>query len=138
MKTARSTRRLEYPHSLSYHEMTLWKVSLRAMHAVASMIDERLSWTKSWETTAWSVYPRTPFNSPSEAALRVARSSSLVQPFLSLTVRSTMETSGVGQRTAIPVRTPFNSGITFPTALAAPVEEGIRLATAALMFATKT
>jgi hypothetical protein len=34
----------------------------------------------------------------------------------------------------MPVRTPFNSGMTFPTALAAPVEEGMRLATAALHY----
>merc|ERR1712238_465903 len=92
---------------------------------------ERGSWTKSWLTTAWSVEPNTPFISPSEAAFRVARSSSLVQPFLVLMVRSTMETSGVGTRTAMPVRTPLSSGMTLPTALAAPVEEGMRLATAA-------
>lgn len=34
----------------------------------------------------------------------------------------------------MPVRTPFNSGMTFPTALAAPVEDGMRLATAALQY----
>merc|ERR1712238_31678 len=96
---------------------------------------ERGSWTKSWLTTAWSVEPNTPFISPSEAAFRVARSSSLVQPFLVLMVRSTMETSGVGTRTAMPVRTPLSSGMTLPTALAAPVEEGIKLATAAPVLA---
>mmetsp|Transcript_23567 Transcript_23567/g.56878 ORF Transcript_23567/g.56878 Transcript_23567/m.56878 type:complete len:99 (-) Transcript_23567:977-1273(-) len=47
MCTARSTRRLEYPHSLSYQEMTLWKVSLREMQADASMIDDLSSCTKS-------------------------------------------------------------------------------------------
>jgi len=44
---------------------------------------------------------------------------------LSLTVRSTTDTSGVGTRKAIPVSFPFSSGITFPTALAAPVEAGM-------------
>jgi hypothetical protein len=33
----------------------------------------------------------------------------------------------VGTRKAIPVNFPFNSGITFPTAFAAPVEDGIIL-----------
>ena len=46
-------------------------------------------------------------------------------PFLSLQVRSTTETSGTGTRNAIPVSFPFSSGITFPTALAAPVDAGI-------------
>jgi hypothetical protein len=40
-------------------------------------------------------------------------------------VRSTTETFGVGTRKAIPVNLPFKSGITFPTALAAPVDDGI-------------
>ena len=42
-----------------------------------------------------------------------------------VTVKSTTETSAVGTRNAIPVSFPFNSGMTFPTALAAPVEAGI-------------
>ena len=42
-------------------------------------------------------------------------------------VRSTTDTSGTGTRNAIPVSLPFNSGITFPTALAAPVDEGMML-----------
>ena len=46
-------------------------------------------------------------------------------PFLSLQVRSTTETSGTGTQNAIPVSFPFSSGITFPTALAAPVDAGI-------------
>ena len=45
--------------------------------------------------------------------------------FLSLQVRSTTETSGTGTQNAIPVSFPFSSGITFPTALAAPVDAEI-------------
>ena len=41
------------------------------------------------------------------------------------TVKSTTDTSGVGTRKAIPVSLPFNSGMTLPTALAAPVEAGM-------------
>ena len=45
--------------------------------------------------------------------------------FWSLTVRSTTETSGVGTLKAIPVSFPLSSGMTLPTALAAPVEDGM-------------
>jgi hypothetical protein len=41
------------------------------------------------------------------------------------TVKSTTDTSGVGTRKAIPVSFPFKAGMTFPTALAAPVEAGM-------------
>merc|ERR1719150_2171069 len=51
--------------------------------------------------------------------------SSYEASFSILTVRSTTETSAVGTRNAIPVNFPFSSGITLPTALAAPVEEGM-------------
>ena len=40
-------------------------------------------------------------------------------------VKSTTETSAVGTRNDIPVSLPFNAGITFPTAFAAPVDDGI-------------
>merc|ERR1719236_299421 len=42
-----------------------------------------------------------------------------------LTVRSTTDTSGVGTRKAMPVSFPFSAGNTLPTALAAPVDEGM-------------
>jgi len=48
-----------------------------------------------------------------------------VASLFSLTVKSTTETSGVGTRKAMPVNFPFSSGITFPTAFAAPVEAGM-------------
>lgn len=40
-------------------------------------------------------------------------------------MRSTTDTSGTGTRNAIPVSLPFSSGMTLPTAFAAPVEAGI-------------
>ena len=40
-------------------------------------------------------------------------------------VKSTTDTSGTGTRNAIPVNLPFRSGITFPTAFAAPVDAGM-------------
>lgn len=42
-----------------------------------------------------------------------------------LTVRSTTETFATGTRKAIPVSFPFRAGMTFPTALAAPVAAGM-------------
>ena len=55
-----------------------------------------------------------------------------MQSFLVLTVRSTTETFVTGTRNAAPVSFPFNSGMTLPTAFAAPVEDGIMLHPAAL------
>lgn len=40
-------------------------------------------------------------------------------------VKSTTDTSGTGTRKAIPVSFPFKSGITLPTAFAAPVDAGM-------------
>merc|ERR1711976_272296 len=49
----RSTRRVEYPHSLSYHETNLTKVGVSIIPASASKTVEHVSPTKSEETT-WS------------------------------------------------------------------------------------
>merc|ERR1719178_573656 len=63
--------------------------------------------------------------SPSAAALQAATMSSYFAGFSKLTVRSTTETSGVGTRKAMPVNFPFKAGKHFPTALAAPVDDGM-------------
>merc|ERR1719473_137839 len=126
----RSTTRFEKPHSLSYHETILWKLSVSEMPAVASTIDEFLLCTKSVDTTASSVKPRMPAIGPVDAALSAAMISSYDAPLLSVHVRSTTETSGVGTRNAMPVSLPLSSGSTLPTALAAPVEDGMMLAPA--------
>merc|ERR1719163_2382946 len=111
----------QVPHSLSYHETSLTKVGVRPMHAPASKIDERESEMKSFDTTWSSVYPMIPLYSGDSAfALISALISSIVAPFSSLHVRSTTETSGVGTRNAMPVSLPLRSGITLPTAGAAP------------------
>src|SRR5512135_3843302 len=62
---------------------------------------------------------------PWEAFFMAASMSALVAGFFSTTVRSTTETSEVGTRKAMPVSFLFSSGITLPTALAAPVEDGM-------------
>merc|ERR1712151_50347 len=51
--------------------------------------------------------------------------SSYLAGFCKRQVKSTTDTSGVGTRKAMPVSFPFTAGITFPTALAAPVDEGM-------------
>merc|ERR1712151_1039995 len=122
---AKSTRRLEYPHSLSYHDTSFTKVSLREMPAPTSKMDEDLQLTKSVDTTSSSVQSRTPFMSPAAASLIFATISSYLAGFSKRQVRSTTETSGVGTRKAIPVSLPFTAGKTLPTALAAPVDEGM-------------
>ena len=72
-----------------------------------------------------------PFSSPSEAAFMAAQISSYLAGLARLTVRSTTDTSRVGTRMDIPVSLPFSSGMTLPTALAAPVEEGMMFPAAA-------
>ena len=48
--------RFEYPISLSYHEITLTKVGVRAIPAPASKMEDRVSPMKSVDTTISSVY----------------------------------------------------------------------------------
>ena len=66
-----------------------------------------------------------PFILPAAASLTAFLISSMEAPFFNLHVRSTTETFGVGTRKAISVTLPLSSGITLPTALAAPVEAGM-------------
>ena len=60
-------------------------------------------------------YPRIPFISFSEASLSFCMMVLYSAPLLSLTVRSTTDTSEVGTRKAIPVSLPFSSGSTCNT-----------------------
>lgn len=78
------------------------------------------------------VNPITPFICVFDAFSTSSAISSYVAALLSLTVKSTTETLTVGTLKAIPVSLPFNSGITSPTALAAPVELGMILSPPAL------
>ena len=78
------------------------------------------------------MYPKIPLSSPSDAFLITAQISSYVASFSVLMVRSTTETLIVGTLNDIPVSFPFNAGRTKPTAFAAPVDDGMILAEAAL------
>src|SRR5215813_9416893 len=101
------------------------------MLALASNTQVHGSPMKSDETTSSSVYPMMPFMGPSEAALKVALISSYWAPLARRHVKSTTETLAIGTRNAIPVNLPLSSGMTLPTALAAPVLEGMMFAAAA-------
>merc|ERR1719472_473664 len=65
------------------------------------------------------------YSGVSHLALIIAQISSYEASFPMMQVRSTTDTSGVGTRKAMPVSLPFNWGSTLPTALAAPVAEGM-------------
>merc|ERR1719401_2134142 len=102
------------------------------MPALASNVLEIVHVSKSVLTSGWSQYPKKPFMSPSDRRLISAQISSYVVDFSSSQVRSTTDTSMVGTRNAMPVSLPLISGITFATALAAPVDDGMMLSDAAL------
>ncbi len=72
-----------------------------------------------------------PLSGPSAAFFMAALISSLVVSLPRFAVRSTTLPVGTGTRIAIPVSLPFNSGITRPTADAAPVEVGMMFCAAA-------
>ena len=80
---------------------------------------------KSLVTHSSSMYSKMPFMYVSEASLTAAFTSSRVVAVLRTTFRSTTDTSAVGTRNARPVSFPATSGITSPTALAAPVDVGM-------------
>src|SRR6187431_43680 len=66
-----------------------------------------------------------PLSAPSDCAFISAQISLSVASLFSSQVRSTTDTSDVGTRKLMPVSFLFSSGITTPTALAAPVEDGM-------------
>src|SRR5207248_7566857 len=122
----RSRTRHEYPHSLSYQEMTLMQLPLTTRVIGASTIEERESPLKSDETSSFVSKPRYPFSGPlSDAFFKAAFTSSADVFFSTNATKSTTETLGVGTRMAKPSSLPLSSGTTRCTALAAPVEVGI-------------
>merc|ERR1719408_1020400 len=66
-----------------------------------------------------------PAMGPSDASFTLATMSAILAGFESRQVRSTTDTSGVGTRNAMPVSLPLSDGMTLPTALAAPVADGM-------------
>src|SRR5215468_6271066 len=101
------------------------------MPALASNTQVHDSPMMSVETTSSSVYATMPFIGPSEASFIAALISSYLADLANRQVKSTTDTFTVGTRNAIPVNLPLRSGITLPTALAAPVLEGMILVPAA-------
>src|SRR5439155_13159018 len=68
----KSTQRLEYPHSLSYHERTFTKSPSITFVYGASMIDEFALPLKSTDTSSSVENARIPFSGPSAADLSAA------------------------------------------------------------------
>ena len=89
------------------------------------------SWLKSWLTSGASTMARIFFIGPAAAFFIASFTSAAVVDFFTTTFRSTSDTFGVGTRTDTPSSLPFSSGITRPTAFAAPVEVGIMESAAA-------
>ncbi len=77
------------------------------------------------ETKGSVLTPRIPFRGPSLASVNILFTSSAVVSFLDMNVKSRIETTGVGTRIEWPFSLPSSSGITIPTALAAPVVVGM-------------
>mmetsp|Transcript_22202 Transcript_22202/g.62227 ORF Transcript_22202/g.62227 Transcript_22202/m.62227 type:complete len:211 (+) Transcript_22202:832-1464(+) len=100
------------------------------MPALMSKIEDRFDVVKSWETSSSSVQSRTPLMGPAAASLIAPTMASYLAAFSRRSVRSTTDTSGVGTRNAMPVSLPLTSGMTFPTAFAAPVDDGMIFADA--------
>src|SRR5262249_33650680 len=121
----KSLTRQEYPHSLSYQEITLTQLLLTTRVRGASTTDERSSPRKSTDTSSSFSYPRMPFIGPWDAQSSARLTSSTVVLFSTNATRSTTDTFGVGTRMAKPSSLPLSSGITRCSALAAPVEVGI-------------
>src|SRR5579863_9684486 len=128
----RSRTRLEYPHSLSYQEITFTRLPPTTIVLGESTIEERESPLKSDDTSSSVSNPRYPFKGPdSDAFFNAAFTSSLVVFFSTHTTKSTTETFGVGTRMENPSTLPPSSGITNLSAFAAPVEVGIIFSAAA-------
>jgi len=71
-----------------------------------------------------------PLRSVADLRLSSARISWSVAPVVSVTVRSTTDTLGVGTLKAMPVSLPFNEGMILPIALATLVVVGMMLLSA--------
>ena len=102
MKTARSTTRQEYPHSLSYQLKTFPWRSPTTIVSGASTIDEFELPLKSLETNYSSVTARMPFRSLAAASLSASLMVSTETASRVMTARSTIDTSGVGTRSEMP------------------------------------
>jgi len=123
----KSSNLQEYPHSLSYHAITLIKVLPIIIEEPTSKMDDRESPRQSDDTILSVQYPSTPFMGPSAASFIFAQTSSYVVSFSNTKVASTTDPQMVGNLKHIPFNLPFKLSITDPMAMAAPVELGMML-----------
>ena len=89
------------------------------------MMELRLSPLKSIETSGSSDTPRMPLSGPAAAVRKASLSASTDVGRLTVAVKSTTLTVGVGTRRLKPSNLPFRSGMTRASALAAPVVVGM-------------
>ena len=120
---ARSTRRLEYPHSLSYQPTAFTTLPI-AIVAAASNVHDACEPTMSLETIGSSVYTSLPASGATlgrrlEGRVDLVDGDVAARPSAT---RSVTEPSGTGTRIDMPSSLPFRCGSTSPVALAAPVE----------------
>src|ERR1035441_1969179 len=106
-----STKRCEYPYSLSYHATTLTKLPSTTWVNAKSTMEEAGLATMSERTMGSSVTSSMPLNrSVLEAAINAWLISSLVTFFLSNIVKSDNEPTGVGTRKDTPSNFPLSDG----------------------------
>src|SRR3990170_2239445 len=132
MYRIRSLILVEYPHSLSYHAITLTILLSRTLVMLPSTIEECGFPLKSMDTRGSSVYSKIPLSLPSAARFNALLTFASSTSFSTSATRSIMDTFGVGTLTAIPSIFPSSSGITKEIARAAPVVVGISDTAAAL------
>ena len=126
MATAVSHILLENHHSLSYQLNTLPNLPSITWVWVKSKFEEEGLWLKSFETKGSEYTLKIPIKFLDlDAALIALFIVSTDILFLETNLKSIKDTFGVGTLIAVPSNFPDYSGITSPTAFAAPVEVGI-------------
>ena len=113
------------PHSLSYQAETFAILLSTTLVKDRSTIEECGSWLKSEETSCSLLVFKIFFNSDFEAFINELFISYTVMFFFEEKINSIKETFGVGTLIETPSTFPFNSGITSPRDLVAPVVVGI-------------
>lgn len=89
---AKSTKRFEWPHSLSHYVPNFTKLLFNAMPGPTSKMDGALHDEESMDTTSTLVKSRTPFISPATASLTATSLSSYFAPSSERHIKSTTDT----------------------------------------------
>src|SRR3989338_4563525 len=131
MSMMTSTILFEYPHSLSYHEVTTTRRLSITFVIFESKMEECAFPIMSDDTNSSSEYYSTE-GIFAAASLTALFTSSSVTSRETMQEKSVMDPSGVGTLIALPSSFPLSAGMTFVTARAAPVVVGTILTAADL------